>query len=479
MKVIIASSEAVPFAKTGGLADVAGYLLRGLRDKGIKARLFMPLYSVVRENFPDLKDTGIEIKVTVGMRRYSSRIFSYKETAFFTECDDFFERQELYGSSSGDYKDNAERFIFFSKAVLEAVSALNLIPDVMHLNDWQTGLIPLYMKTLYKKHFNKTAGLLTIHNLGYQGLFPYSVMPLTGLSNELFKPDGIEFYGSVNFLKAGIVSSTAINTVSENYAKEILSSEYGFGLDGVLRKRRDDLFGILNGIDYNQWNPLKDSLIAENYGRRKDLSAKALCKTHLLKQCGLKGKERPLLGMVGRLSSQKGIDIFLSALEEIISAGTNIVVLGKGDEVFEKALEGFSRKYSQNLSFWRGYDEALAHRIYAGSDILLMPSRYEPCGLSQMIALRYGTVPVARRTGGIRDTVEDYNPLTGKGTGFLFSDYTPNSLKECLMRALCVYADPLRWKRLMLEGMKKDFSWDSSIQKYISLYESLGRRLKG
>ncbi|MBI4822867.1 MAG: glycogen synthase GlgA [Nitrospirae bacterium] len=478
MRVVIASSEAVPFAKTGGLADVAGYLLEGLTRKGIKARLFMPLYKAVRDNFPDLKYTGVEIKVTVGNKMYSSRLFSYNDSAFFTECDVFFERQELYGSSSGDYRDNAERFIFFSKAVLQAVQALNLIPDVMHSNDWQTGLIPLYMRSIYKKHFSKTATLFTIHNLGYQGLFPYSVMPLTGLSNELFKPEGIEFYGSVNFLKAGILSSTAINTVSENYAQEILTSEYGFGLDGVLRKRRDDLFGILNGIDYSQWNPSKDNLIAKNYGTKDFSEGKALCKRHLLKQCGFK-VERPLLGMIGRLSAQKGIDIFLSALEEIIFAGTNVVVLGKGDEAFEKAFEGFARKHRKNLLFWRGYDEALAHRVYAGSDVLLMPSRYEPCGLSQMIAMKYGTVPVARKTGGIKDTVEDYNPLKRKGTGFLFSDYTPNALRECLIRALCVYAEPLRWKRLILGGMKKDFSWDSSIQKYIALYESLRRRLKG
>lgn len=476
MNLLIVSSEASPFAKTGGLGDVIGNLMNGLLRERIDAKLIMPLYQKIKENF-NLKDTGLKIKIVLGNKGYQGKMFSFGDKVSFLRCEDFFERQELYGTKDGDYVDNAQRFIFFSKAVIEACKAINFIPSVIHCNDWQTGLIPLYIKTIYKRHFSRTATIFTIHNLGYQGIFLPSIMSLTGLPLEVFNPEFIEFYGRVNFLKAGIVSSDAITTVSMSYAKEILTPEYGFGLDGVLRKRSSQLTGILNGIDYTEWNPSKDNFISCNYSK-KALSGKSVCKSELMRECKLKGK-RPLLAMVGRLSSQKGIDIFISALQELIIEGVNIVILGKGDGPFEKELERLTKKYPSNISLHLSYDSALAHRIYAGSDILLMPSRYEPCGLSQMIALRYGTIPVARKTGGIADTVDDYNHLNEVGTGFLFTDYTSSALRQCLMRALCVYQDKEKWKRLMLSGMGKDFSWKSSINKYIRLYEATVKRVRG
>ncbi len=475
MKVLVASSEAAPFAKTGGLADAVGCLMKGLRAGGVDARLVMPLYRSVRRNFP-LKYTGTDIKVAVGGRKYASRVFSYEGRVCFVECGEFFDRQELYGTPAGDYGDNAHRFIFFSRAALEVCDALGFSPDIVHCHDWQTGLVPLYMKTAFRRHFAKTPSLFTIHNLGYQGLFPASAMPLTGLGSEYFTPERIEFYGQVNFLKAGIVAGSAISTVSMTYAREILTAEYGFGLDGVLRSRQKDLTGILNGIDHDEWDPEKDASINQNY-RREDISGKKACKERLLKECGLKTKG-PLLGAVGRLSAQKGVDVLLGSIDRIVSEGAGLVLLGKGDSAFEDALKAVSGRHKGKVFFKPGYDEAFAHRVYAGSDILLMPSRYEPCGLSQMIALRYGAVPVARRTGGLADTIEDYAHLKGRGTGFLFSDYTPGCLKESVKRALCIYADAGKWKRLVLEGMGKDFSWETSVEKYISLYESLLRRAK-
>ncbi|MDP2167812.1 MAG: glycogen synthase GlgA [Thermodesulfovibrionales bacterium] len=474
MKVLIAASEAEPFAKTGGLADVTGSLLRELVKIKADAMLIMPLYRTVRERFA-LKDTGLAVKVPIGDTEYSSRVFSAPPAAqprvFFVECDAFFDREELYGTLHGDYEDNALRFIFFSRAVLEACRAMALRPDVIHCNDWQTGLIPLYMRTLYKNDFGSAQSLFTIHNLGYQGIFPLSVSAVTGLGPEFFTPSGMEFYGQVNFMKSGIVFSTGLNTVSGNYSKEILTPDYGFGLDGVLKDRAEDLRGILNGIDCDLWNPAKDPMTAANYSTG-DISGKASCKSELLRECGLEG-QRPLLAMVGRLSSQKGIDIFLEAAGRIISDGCNIVILGRGDEEYEKGLEALARKYPGRVSLHLGHDEAFAHRVYAGSDIIVIPSRYEPCGLTQMIAHRYGTVPVARQTGGLADTIEDYDHLKGSGTGFLFADYTPDALRRAIGRSLCVYANLPAWKGVVVSGMKKDFSWRSSAKKYLSLYESL------
>lgn len=471
MKVLLAASEAMPYVKTGGLADVSGALLQEYRELNTEAYLMLPLYKTVRERF-DLKDTGLRVRIPVGAKWFEGRIFSHG-SAFFVGCNEFFHRDDLYGTPAGDYPDNAERFTFFCRAVLEGCKLLGLQPDVIHCNDWQTGLIPLYLKTVYHTDFfRNTATLMTIHNLGYQGLFDVSCFPLTGLSRDWFNPEGVEFYGKVNFLKAGLIASDIITTVSDTYAKEILTAEHGFGLDGVLRKRSSDLYGVINGIDSEEWNPKKDPFIPARYDS-SDLSGKAACRKHLISECSLNagGKNAPLVSLVGRLSSQKGIDIFLEAAEEIVSMGARLVILGKGDEHYQDLVHGLGERHKGRLFVKIGYDDSFAHRIYAGSDIFLMPSLYEPCGLGQLIAMRYGAVPVARKTGGLADTISDYEPLRGQGTGFLFHEYKASSLTECLKRAFCVYSDTKKWKKIITSDMGMDFSWRASAMKYLTLYK--------
>lgn len=472
MKILIASSEAVPFSKTGGLADVTGALLKEYKKSKQDARLIVPLYKKTRENFK-LQDTGKKITVPVGNKNVSGSIFSNGDSTLFIDCKEFFDRDELYSSSKGDYPDNAARFSFFSRGILETCKALNFMPDIIHCNDWQTGLVPIYLKYAFKgdKSFSKTFVLTTIHNIGYQGIFPASDMFFTGLDRAFFSPEGIEFYGKINFLKACLISADFITTVSSNYAKEILTKEYGFGLEGVLRKRAPDIAGIINGIDYKEWNPKKDPYIIANYDS-KNLSNKKKCKAQLLKECSIKSNPNaPLIGIVSRLSAQKGIDLILDSIEKIISMGANIIILGKGDEVFQIRLLAAAEKYKGKIYFKLGFQDELAHKIYAGSDIFLMPSRYEPCGLGQMIAMRYGTIPVARKTGGLADTISDYQPLTNDGTGFLFTDYTPSSLINCLKTAITVYTVKNKWDNLKRSAMDTDFSWNASAKKYIELYK--------
>jgi len=472
MKLLIAASEAKPYAKTGGLADVTGALLEEYSRMDIEAYLMLPLYKTVRQGF-DLTDTGLKVTVPVGNRLYSGRILSHGSSVFFLECEDLFGRDDLYGTPAGDYPDNAARFIFFSRAVLEACMAQELYPDVIHCNDWQTGLVPVYLNTFYRAGPLKGATtVMTIHNLGYQGLFNSSFFPLTGLPPEWFDPGGVEFYGKLNFLKAGIVTADIITTVSDTYAKEILTREFGFGLEGVLAKRARDLYGVRNGIDTVEWNPESDMHIPALYNAL-DISGKTECRKRLIRECYLTDGEGnpPLVAMTGRLSMQKGIEILLESADEILSSGARLVILGKGDSFFQKRLEDFGAAHRGHVFVKVGYDEPMAHRIYAGSDILLMPSLYEPCGLSQLIAMRYGTIPVARSTGGLADTISDYEPLRGRGTGFLFKEYRASSLKECLRSAFCTYVDRRRWKRIISSAMRKDFSWRKSALKYVELYK--------
>ncbi|MBI4688753.1 MAG: glycogen synthase [Nitrospirae bacterium] len=448
MKILIATPEAVPFAKTGGL-----------------------VYKRVKEAF-NPKNTGVKVKVPVGNQNFTGKIYSKGTSVYFIKRDEFFDREDLYGTPQGDYADNAARFIFFSRGILEACKALKIKPDIIHCHDWQTGLVPLYLKTIYKpdKFFNKTSTVITVHNLGYQGLFSPSEMPLTGLDRALFNPEGIEFYGKINFLKAGLISADLITAVSDNYSKEILNKEYGFGLEGVLKKRSASLSGIINGIDYGEWNPKTDIFIAKKYSD-SDIAGKRECKQQLLKDCFIKpNAEMPVVGMVGRLSSQKGLDLVLESIEGIVSTGAYLIIIGKGDEMFHKRLSETAEKYKGNIHVKIGFNDALAHKIYAGSDIFLMPSKYEPCGLGQMIAMRYGTIPVVRKTGGLADTVSDYEPLIGAGTGFLFEDYNRSALQDCLKRAMCVYVDKPRWQNLIRNAMKMDFSWNASAKKYVNLF---------
>ncbi|MCK9420923.1 MAG: glycogen synthase GlgA [Nitrospirae bacterium] len=480
MKILFAASEAAPFAKTGGLADVAGSLPPAIASLGHEVRVVMPYYRQVGSHASNLKHVAT-FSVPLGTWEERCDVLEGKMggdvIVYFIKKDIYYDRPELYRTARTDYPDNAERFIFFSRALLELCRALDYRPDIIHCNDWQTGLVPLYLKTRYRgsETLRRTKTIFTVHNLGYQGIFWHWDMRLTGLGWDVFTPEGIEFWGKINFLKAGLVFSDIITTVSKTYSREIQTPEYGYGLEGVLVNRTGDLFGIVNGIDYRIWDPAHDRAVAKTYNALK-LSGKSLCKKALQALIRMPGTDEPLIGMVTRLVDQKGLDILTKALPEIMSLGVQLVILGTGDERYHRILSDAAGRYSKNMRVLLRYDDSLAKNLYAGCDMFLMPSHYEPCGLGQMMALRYGTVPVARNTGGLRDTVADYNPKTGRGTGFLFEEYSAQALIDCLRRALEVYRDRNTWKRLMRNGMRQDFSWERSAKEYVKMYQKAMRK---
>ena len=393
---------------------------------------------------------------------------------YFIEKDEYFSREFLYGTASGDYPDNASRFAFFSNAVLESIASLGFIPDIIHCNDWQTALIAFYLKYKFQDRgaFNKIKTLFSIHNLAYQGLFSPEVMPDIGVEAEFFKSAALEFYGKFSFIKAGILYSDAINTVSKAYAKEILTPEFGCGLDGLLTTRKADLYGIINGADYSQWNPQSDKFIKINYNE-KNLADKSKCKQDLLEEVGLGDDDGPLLGVVSRLAEQKGIDIIASALPEMVKLGCRLVILGLGEEKYHLLLTEMAGKYPRNLAVKIAFDNPLAHKIEAGADMFLMPSRYEPCGLNQMYSLKYGTIPVVRAVGGLDDVVIDYSQDVKTGNGFKFKNADPQSLITALNRAISVYNNRKEWLALMARAVKFDFSWERSAEEYINLYRKI------
>ncbi len=479
MNILIACSEAVPYAKTGGLADVTGALLTEFRRQRLKATLFLPLYRGIRERF-SLFSTGKTVNVRMGDSIYSGRLWkkgrAVTPEAYFIECDVLFDRPELYGTAEGDYPDNDLRYIFFSRAVLEACIALDVRPDIIHCNDWQTCMIPLYLKTLYRRQrqFRTTATLLTVHNLGYQGIYDAGSMSLTGLGWDFFVPDRLEFFGKLNILKAGLIYADRLTTVSTTYAKEILDPEYGFGLDGVLRSRKDDLYGIVNGIDHAEWDPERDTLLAAPYSA-VNMKGKQACKKAFCTAAGINDTSAPLIGIVSRLSDQKGLDLVLQAFDELVDLGAAVAVLGKGDEYYHRAFLRKAKQHSGSVQVTIGFEETLAHKLYAAADFFLMPSRYEPCGIGQLIAMRFGTVPIARRTGGLADTIKDYDHLRRAGTGFLFHDLSSSALLDGVKRALCVYTDAAAMKGLAKNAMAQDFSWTVSARKYLELYREAKR----
>jgi starch synthase len=483
--ILYVSPEVAPFAKTGGLADVAGALPKALKDLGHDIRIMMPKYGCISERKYVLREVIRlrEIPVRLGQREYvvsakSAFLPDSKVQVYFIDYPPYFDRDSLYvnPSTAKDWSDNPERFALFCRAVLEVLKVLHWQPDVIHCNDWQTALIPAYLKTRLREDafFSRVSTLLTIHNLAYQGVFEPSVLEVIDLPQELFLPGGpVEFFGKVNFLKAGIVYADAISTVSEKYAEEIQTEEFGAGLDGVLRRRASDIHGILNGVDYNVWNPETDEFIPHKYSAL-DLSGKQRNKEALLTQVGLPyNPEVPVIGMISRLAEQKGFDILAEAMERIMAMNVQMVLLGTGDPKYHKMFEKFAKKYPSKLSVNLRFDEPLAHLIEAGSDMFLMPSRYEPCGLNQIYSLRYGTIPIVRFTGGLADTIQDYDPETGRGNGFVFRDYNAEALVEAIQRALNVYQDRTTWTKLVRNAMRQDFSWSVSAKKYIALYKKI------
>lgn len=457
MRIVLAASEVVPFAKTGGLADVAGALPLALEELNQEVIVVMPKYKTIQDS---------KFKIQRIKQDVSYSVIGNNIKVYFIEKDEYFNRDGLYGDKSGDYKDNLDRFSYYCKRTLELLKEINFKPDIIHCHDWQSCLIPVYLKTLYAKElfYKDTKAVLTIHNIGYQGLFPKEQFPRLGLDWSYFDMEMLEFYGKINLLKGGMVFCDIINTVSPTYSKEIQTKEFGFGLEGILSKRRKSLFGILNGVDYSIWNPETDKFIVRNYSAN-NIGDKYKNKEDLRKICNLPfKKEVPLFGIVSRLAEQKGFDILAEAIEKICKMNLQLVILGTGDLKYHLLLGNMVKRYPKVISLHLKFDDCLAHKIYAGSDIFLMPSKYEPCGLGQLISLRYATIPLAFKTGGLADTVTEDN-------GFMFDDYSKGDLIKTMGKAIKTFASAKKWNALMLKAMRYNFSWQESAQKYIKLYE--------
>jgi len=475
MQIAFVASECVPFSKSGGLADVVGALPRALAALGHEVSVYSPRYRQTK--LTDGAKVVQSITVPFDDRYRFCSVWSAGEHSgvrfYFVDYPPFFDREGLYGTSSGDYPDNAERFALFSRAVLEASKILG-VPQVFHCHDWQSALIPVLLRTQYAEDpaFRDTAVVFTIHNMGYQGLFSADTLPLLTLPWDLFTISKMEFFGNVNFLKGALVYSDFITTVSRKYSQEVQTTEFGFGLEGVLRNRAATVTGILNGADYEEWNPETDKFALAHYSA-EDLSGKAKCKQDLLAAFNVAKPDLglPVIGIVSRFAAQKGFDLISQIMDRLAREEVITVALGAGDKPYEEMFLRLQKQFPQKIAVKVAYDNALAHKIEAGSDMFLMPSKYEPCGLNQIYSLRYGTVPIVRATGGLDDTIEPWNPRTGKGTGFKFSQYSGEALLEAIKEALWAFRDQTSWRKLMRNGMGKDFSWNASAKEYVRIYE--------
>ena len=468
------ASEAVPFAKTGGLADVAGALPRALARLGHDVEVVIPRYRGVTAG----ERVG-RITVTLGTQPLDAGVFAVSADGvrtIFIDHPAYFDRDGIYGSQGQDFTDNPERFAFLAHAALRWAALTGARYDVIHAHDWQAGLVPviLSMASLTAPALARVPVVFTIHNLAYQGVFEGEWLPRLGLGSALMRIDGMEYWGRISFLKAGIVFSRMVTTVSPRYAEEIQTAQFGFGFDGILRERASKLVGILNGIDYQQWDPAHDPHLPEPYDV-DHLEGKSASKRRVLEVFGFPVNDttmsRPLVGMVSRLVDQKGFDLLQAAVDDLPQLGASFVLLGTGERRYEDLWRGLARRFPEVVAAHIGFDEGLAHLIEGGSDIFLMPSQFEPCGLNQMYSLRYGTVPLVRATGGLYDTVKNYDGATGGGTGFTFDDYTPEGLLGTLRWALGVFAQRDAWRRLQRSGMQQDHSWDSSARAYVQVYE--------
>jgi starch synthase len=465
------SSEAAPLAKTGGLADVVGALPAALRDLGCETAVVIPRYGSIP--LKDARRVFDHLPVYLGKAGFDVSIYQApaEYPLYLVECPRLFDRPGFYGEAGVDYPDNNVRFAVFARAALGVARRL-FRPDILHCHDWQSGLVPTYLRTTLvgDPTFMGVKTLFTIHNLGYQGLFPPSALAEAALDKTVFEPDGLEFFGQVSYIKGGISFADALSTVSPTYAREIQTPGYGCGLDGALRARAPVLTGILNGADYREWSPQNDPLIPAPYSAQ-DLSGKRTAKQQLLAELGLPAEamDRPLLGMVSRFTQQKGVDLVTEMAAEIVAEDVYLVALGSGEPEYEEAFRAMAERFPGRVAVRIGYDNRLSHWIEAGADIFLMPSLYEPCGLSQIYSLRYGTVPVVRATGGLDDTIDE-------GTGFKFQEYSGAALLSAVRAAIQAFSRPDEWRAMMLRGMQKDFSWKASAQEYAALYGRLAGR---
>ncbi|MBU1084551.1 MAG: glycogen synthase GlgA, partial [Candidatus Omnitrophica bacterium] len=478
-KILFVSSESVPFAKTGGLADVSGSLPKALLSAGADISVIMPLYKCVREmkDLELIKEKSVKKSAflggTHGFDVYSARHGGV--TTYFIDNRHFFDRDGLYGTEKGDYPDNGLRFACFSKAVLAVVNEMDQKPDIIHCNDWQTALIPFYLRFELSsdKHFNGIRTLFTVHNMAYQGIFGRGIMSRINIPERFFNMDDLEFYGSINFMKAGILYSDAVSTVSRRYAREIMTPGFGAGLDGLVRKRKDFLYGIPNGADYSVWNPKSDKNIKKNYDA-ENLKNKMICKKDLIEHTGLDiPEEAPLIGAVTRLADQKGMDLLAEIAGSLTERGAGLVILGKGNEGYNRMFSELAARYPGKIYVCNDFNDELAHKIEAGCDMFVMPSRYEPCGLNQMYSLKYGTIPIVRATGGLDDAIVDFDESGKESNGFKFASADKRSLYSAVERALRVYRDKEEWTKLMKRAMGYDFSWTVSAEKYMQLYRDM------
>ena len=473
MKILFVASECAPFAKSGGLGDVLWSLPRALKDEDTEVAVMLPKYTQIPSKFRNQMEHVVNFTVDVSYRRQYCGVDKLEIdgiTYYFIDSMYYFDRESLYG-----YVDDGERFSFFSQAVIEAMEKIDFIPDVLHVNDWQAAIIPLLLKVKYSwiDSYQDIRTMLTIHNLKFQGIFPREALgDLLSIGDSVMTDDGVEFYGTVNYMKGGINYADWVTTVSPTYAEEIKYPYYGEGLHGLMLRTQSKLSGILNGIDREINDPATDPHIPAHY-TDEDLSGKKICKAELQKELGLPVSDAPIIGIISRLTDQKGFDILSWGLEQLLQNDVQFVVVGTGELQYEEMFRYFAWKYPDKISSQIRFDAGLAQRVYAGSDMMLVPSRFEPCGLTQLVAMRYGTVPVVRETGGLKDTVTPYNPVTGKGLGFTFQTYDGLDLKGAVDRALEVYHDPTAWQALVERDMAADFSWDQSADKYRAIYENI------
>jgi starch synthase len=465
----------VPFSKTGGLADVVGALPQAVAANGHEVQLLLPRYRMTKPGKALAQGKSVTLPLGGGFKY--ANIQDGGEAGgvhtYLVDIPEYFDREGLYQINGQDHPDNHLRFAAFSLASIEFLKRTGTAPDVLHCHDWQSALVPIYLRSLYQadSFFARTGVVFTIHNLGYQGHFPASILPEISLPASLYTTDNLEFWGKVNLLKGGVIFSDFVTTVSRKYAEEIQTAEFGHGLEGVLKSRADRLQGILNGVDYEAWSPQTDKLIAANYGP-EDLKGKEGCKKALLEKMGVTqpALDRPVIGIVSRFAIQKGFDLIAGIAEELMAMDLYIVALGTGEPQYEDLFRMLAAKYPDKFLVKVAYDNTLAHQIEAGADMFLMPSRYEPCGLNQIYSLKYGTVPVVRATGGLDDTIEPFNGKTG--TGFKFTDYSPAALLAAIRQAVDYYRQPKAWRQAMLNGMKKDFSWSNSAKQYVKVYQA-------
>ncbi len=491
MQIVMVASEVAPFSKEGGLADVLGSLPPALAELGEEVCVISPLYRGVREEgerigqpLRPVEDGDFEVPIgdmVEAGRLWRSALPDSRVAVYFLQNDRYYDRDGYYTRSDDhtDYQDNSERFIFLARGALEACKALGIRPDIFHSHDWHSGLVSIYVEYVYRADFPETANVFTIHNIAYQGLFWHWDMKLAGLPWSLFNWKMLEYYGNLSFLKAGLVGADVLTTVSKEYAHEIQTEEHGRGMEGVLRERSDDLYGIVNGIDQKEWNPETDQRIPAQYSA-DDLTGKAECRGALQGEFGLPAREDiPVIGMICRLVEQKGLDLLGEALDDLMRLDLQLVLLGQGDPKYHELLQRAQREWPDRLGLLLDYDNEAAHRIEAGADMFLMPSKFEPCGLNQLYSLRYGTVPIVRATGGLADTISDFTPEgleSGEANGFVFQEYSPDALLTGVRRALKLFEQPKKWRTLVRNGMRQEWSWKRSAREYRKVYQAALRK---